>query len=300
MSPMRAAVTRTAWTLAASLSVLVMGCGPSAETRQRMADLEQAAAEKDNLLAEIADLGRFISNVNAELADVSLEESGLQVMAESPMQAARDSVLVKIRYLNDRVADGERRLAESRRRIRYLSLQADSMQTLLAETIRSYERTLESQRVTIEALTERVSVLAFENVRLAATVDTLASELDTLKAETSTVYYAVGTKRELLDRGIVEEEGGARFLFLFGKRGKVLVPAREIDPAEFTPLNKDETWVINLGDTTAQYEIVSRHSTEFVSSELVEDRKITGTFLQILSPNQFWQNSKFLIIVRKS
>jgi len=285
---------------AAVLLVVVAGCGPSAETRQRIAELEEDAAQKDSLLIQIADLGRFMSDVSEELSDVSLEGSGLDVMMESPRQASRDSVLVKIRYLTDRVDQGEQRLAESQRRMRSLALESDTLEALLAETIRSYERTLENQRATIESLTERVTALEEENVRLVASVDTLSTQLDTLKAETNTVYYVVGTKDELLERGLVEKEGGARFLFIFGKRGETLVPARELDPEQFTAIDKDQVTAIPLPDSTAEYEIASRHPTEHLLVESIEDGKIRGAAIQIVTPDEFWKVSRYLIVVQKS
>jgi hypothetical protein len=265
-----------------------------------MAELEQAAEERDDLMFEMAALGRFISDVNAELSDVSLVESGLQVSVESPIQAARESVLVKIRYLNDRVTESERRLAQSRQRVRRLSLKSDSLESLLAETITSYERTLENQRETIQLLTGKVMLLEMQNAQLAASVDTLSTELVTLKSETNTVYYAVGTKEELLEQGIVEKEGGARFLFIFGKRGETLVPSRELDPAAFTAIDKDRVTTIPLPDSTSEYRIASRHSTDQLAAELVDGDKIRGSEIEIVTPDKFWKNSKFLIVVRKT
>lgn len=285
----------------AALPILFMAsCGPSPETQQRLAELEQAAAEKDDLLIEIADLGKFISDVNAELASVSLAESGLQVMVESPMQASRESVLVKIQYLNSRVAESEQKLAQSQRRIRSLTLESDTLKSLLAETITSYERTLENQRATIAALNDRVNLLEEQNVQLVASVDTLSTKLTTLKAETNTVYYTVGTKQELIDRGVVTKEGGARFLFIFGKRGETLVPSRELDPSEFTAIDKDQITRITLPDSTSEYVIASRHPTDLLTAEQLENGKIKGSFIQIEAPEQFWKNSKFLIVVQKS
>ena len=283
--------------LIAPILAVAVGCGPSQETQQRMAELEEAAARKDSLLIEIADLGRFMSDVSAELSDVSLEGSDLEVMLESPMQASRDSVLIKIQYLNDRVEKGEQRLAQSQQRIRSLALESDTLEALLAETIRSYERTLENQRATIVSLNDRVILLQADNVRLAASLDTVSTQLDTLKAETGTVYYVVGTKDDLLKRGLVEKEGGSRVLFIFGKRGETLVPARELDPAEFTAIDKHQVTTIPLPDSTAEYEIASRHPTDQLW--LTEDGEIRGSALEIASPDQFWLASKFLIVVRK-
>jgi hypothetical protein len=286
--------------LTAPLLVSVASCGPSSATRQRIAELEEASAQKDSLLIQIADLGRFMSDVSAELSDVSLEGSDLQVMMESPRQASRDSVLVKIRYMTDRVEQSEQRLAESQRRMRRLSLESDTLESLLAETIRSYERTLENQRATIVSLNEQVDLLEQENVRLVASVDTLTTQLDTLLAETNTVYYVIGTKDELLERGLVEKEGGARFLFIFGKRGETLVPARELDPAAFTAIDKDQVTTILLPDSTAEYEIASRHTIDSASVESLEDGKIKGSSIEIVAPDEFWKTSRYLIVVKKS
>jgi uncharacterized coiled-coil protein SlyX len=288
------------WGPAALLLAFVASCGPSGATRERIAELEEAAAQKDSLLIQIADLGRFMSDVSEELSDVSLEGSGLEVMMESPAQAARDSVLVKIQYLTDRVDQSEQRLAESQSRMRSLALESDTLEALLAETIRSYERTLENQRATIESLNSRVTALEEENVRLVASVDTLTTQLDTLKAETNTVYYVVGTKDELLERGLVEKTGGARFLFIFGKRGETLVPARELDPAEFTAIDKEQVTAIPLPDSTAEYEIASRHPVEQLAAESIQDGKIKGSSLQIVAPDEFWKASRYLIVVQKS
>lgn len=285
---------------AALLVVFAASCGPSGATRERIAELEEASAQKDSLLIQIADLGRFMSNVSAELSDVSLEGSGLEVMMESPAQAARDSILVKIQYLTDRVDQSAQRLAESQKRIRSLALESDTLESLLSETISSYERTLENQRATIEALNERVTALEEENVKLVASVDTLTTQLDTLKAETNTVYYVVGTKDQLLQRGLVEKTGGARFLFIFGKRGETLVPARELDPSEFTAIDKEQVTTIPLPDSTAEYEIASRHPVEQLVAESIENGKIKGPNLQIVAPDEFWKASRYLIVVQKS
>jgi len=286
--------------LTAAFAVTLTGCGPSQEVQQRMAELEDAAAQKDELLIEVASLGRFISDINAELSDVSLAEAGLQINSESPMQASRDSVLGKIQYLTEKVADTEARLAESRQRIRSLTLQSDTLQMLLAETITSYERTLENQQATIDALNERVVLLEEVNVLLAASVDTLSTELHDLRTETNTVYYAIGTKEQLLDQGIVEKTGGARFLFIFGKRGETLVPAGQLDPSVFTAVDKQRITTIALPDSTSEYEIASPHSLEYISASEIDEGKIHGSSIQIVSPNDFWKNSRFLILVEKS
>jgi predicted nuclease with TOPRIM domain len=276
-------------------ALALAACGPPQE---RIEELEAAAAQRDTLMQEVADLAQLMSDVNAELADVQLEGVEL-AQAESPRQAERDSMLSKIRVLNTRFDSTQTRLEESRRRIRSLTQISDSLRTQLEETISNYDRMIEAQRTNIAALTEQVQSLETENVRLAATVDTLAAEVDTLRTVATTVYYIAGTKDELLDAGVVQKEGGARFLFVFGKRGETLVPARDIDVSMFTPVDMWETTEIALPSPDKQYRIVSRQDLTYLAEPPDEKGLISGPALQIGAPDGFWKSSKYLILVEE-
>ncbi len=277
------------------VAVGVAACGPP---RERIAELEAAAAQRDTLLQEVADLAELMSDVNAELADVQLEGVEL-AQSESPRQAMRDSMLTRIRVLNERFDSTETRLEDSRRRIRSLSSISDSLRTQLEETITNYERMLEAQRINIAALSEQVQNLETENVRLAATVDTLSAEVDTLRTATATVYYIVGTKDQLLEAGVVEKEGGARFLFIFGKRGEAIVPARDLDVSLFTPVNMWETTEIALPSSDKRYRIASRQDLTYLAEPPDEKGRVLGPTLRIGSPEGFWKASKYLILVEE-
>jgi len=281
-------VVRRGW-LPLVLAALA-GCGPSEEVRQKLNELALATAQRDSLLQEVADNARLMSEISAELADVQVEGERLAVEAESPMQARRDSMLAMIRYVTDRVESQEGRLRESRARIRALSALSDSLRGTLEQTIDNYESVIAAQRETISQLTGQVEALYAENVQLVA-------QVDTLEAETNTVFYVIGTKDELLERGIVQKEGGARFLFIFGKRGETLVPARDLDRGAFTPIDRREVTEIALPAADEEYKIVSRQDVAYLETPPDEKGRIFGN-LKITSPDGFWSGSKYLIIVQ--
>jgi len=288
----------TACSLAGLAALAMLGlvaCGPP---KERIAELEAAAAQRDTLLQEIADLAQLMSDVNEELANVQLE--GVELAAtESPRQAVRDSMLTRIRVMNARLDSTQTRLQESRRRVRGLTQISDSLRRTLEGTISSYERMLEAERTTIATLTTQVQSLEAETVRLAVAVDTLSAAVDTLRTEAETVYYVIGTKQELIERGIVTEEGGARVLFIFGRAGKTLVPGRDLDPADFTPASKWTDTRIALPDSTRSYRIVSRQDVGQLAVPPDEKGRMRGTALEILYPGAFWAASKFLIVVQE-
>jgi len=281
--------------LAALTMVGLVACGPP---KERIAELEAAAAQRDTLLQEVADLAQLMSDVNEELANVQLE--GVELAAtESPRQAVRDSMLTRIRVMNARLDSTQTRLQESRRRVRGLTQISDSLRRTLEATIASYERMLEAERTTIATLTTQVQSLEAETVRLAVAVDTLSAAVDTLRTEAETVYYVIGTKQELLERGIAAEEGGARVLFIFGRAGKTLVPGRDLDPADFMPINKWSDTRIALPDSSRTYRIVSRQDVGQLAVPPDEKGRMQGTALEIVDPGAFWAASKFLIVVQE-
>lgn len=283
---------------APALLLAALACGPSGEVQRQLDELTIAAAQKDSLLQEVADLAGFMSDVNAELADVQLEGTEVIQASESPRQAERDSILGKIKVLSARFDESETRLEESRRRIRNLSSVSDSLRATLESTVSNYERMLESHRTTIATLEGQIENLRVENVRLTATVDTLGTEVEELRTENNTVYYVIGTEDALIESGIVEKQGGSRVLFIFGKAGETLVPARDLDPAMFTPIDKWQVTDILLPSAEKEYQIVSRQDVSLLATPPNEKGRVTGS-LQILSPAEFWAGSKFLIVVEK-
>src|SRR3989454_11609677 len=70
-----------------------------------------------------------------------------------------------------------------------------------------------------------------------------------------TVYYVVGTKDELEQKGIITEEGGARFLFVLWKSGKTLVPSRNLDPGVFTVADRRHFTELPLPESDKEYRI---------------------------------------------
>jgi hypothetical protein len=122
-----------------------------------------------------------------------------------------------------------------------------------------------------------------------ALTDTVAN----LTSYKNTVYYAVGTKDELIKRGIVTKEG-SKFLVFGGTR---LEPARNLDPAAFTAIDKTQQTTIPLPRTDKKYKIVSRQSPSYLGSTVTKDGKVAGT-VEITQPEDFWAPSKYLILVQ--
>jgi hypothetical protein len=289
--------------IVAALTVVILAgaCrrGPDPALEARIAELTAASAEKDSLLQQVAENARLMSEISAQLLTVADPErlARVEQEAESPVSARRDSLRVMVKDVTTRLGSAEERLAVFQRRVRTLTRTSDSVRTMLDQAIADLRSTIENQKSTIAVLAARTEVLETENVRLASEKAALADTVDQLITTQHQVYYIVGTKEELKEKGIVTEVGGSRVLFIFGKRGTTLVPARELDPSDFTAIDMLTTTEIPLPDTSAAYRVASRQNLAFLAEPPDRDGKVRGT-LHITSPEEFWLPSKFLVLVR--
>jgi hypothetical protein len=289
-------------------------------------------AQRDSLFSDVADNARLITQITEELNKVEGLSEPDSTTLESPASADRERLLHKVRQVTARLAESEQRLAQNRRQIRAASRRNDSLTSRVTEyekMIADFEAMLESQRTTVASLTERVTALETENLALRDTITTM-------ETEENTAYYVVGTKDELLERGIITKEGGSRVLFIFGKRGETLTPARQLDPSQFTAIDIRQVREIPLPDSSAEYLIASRQNLNFLATSAtygmnygpaetpayqetpspavqeptaqtdqdqaeLEKKKAKGRVrgaVRITDAEQFWLPSKFLILVR--
>ncbi|HMH81936.1 MAG TPA: hypothetical protein VK531_03635 [Gemmatimonadales bacterium] len=281
---------RAAWLPIALL--VAAGCkqGPTPEVQARIDSLSQASSQRDRLMQEVAENTRLVSEISRELSKVNVPAKQLKVSGESPLRASRDTLIQKIRYMTTRVKELEPRLKESQQRIKDLTNISDSLRSELAATMQNLQGVIDNQKETIDALTLQVETLTAENVALKDT-------LENMSTINNTVYYVVGTKEELEQKGVIQEEGGARFLFVLWKSGKTLVPSRNLDPNVFTVADRRHFLELPLPAADKEYRIVSRQDTSALDTPPDHDGKLMGHQVKIADTARFWANSKYLIIV---
>jgi len=266
----------------AALVFVVAACGTSAETERKLAELEQANAQKDSLMQEVALSSRLLSDINVEIAKVKVR-GRLTVSSESPITASSDTLIAKLRYVVTRVRETESQLAQSRQRIKNLTNLSDSLRATLDSTASNLQAVIATQKQTIDLLTDQVNTLTAENVAL--------------RDSLSTGYYVIGTRAELKKKGILTEQGGGRVLFILWRTGKTLQPARNLDPSLFTPIDTRKVTEIPLPSVKAQYRVVSLQDLSYVAEQRDHNKYSGVANLTITSPVDFWRNSKFLVIV---
>lgn len=284
----------------------VAGCNRSqAELAKALAESRAAEAQKDSLLTEVLETTQFVSDLNSELAKAKLVNVGSQdgdpgVPGAAQDREDRQATLERIQQVIARLNESEAKLTQTENRAKNAKIRNAR---LLAQ-ISTYKQTIEDLKTAAEQQrTEQEAVIADQRTQIA----TLAGQVDDLNFQTASlrdtvghltayknrVYYAVGTKDELLRNGVVTKEG-SKFLIFGGTR---LEPARKPNMEAFTMIDKTQTLSIPLPRTDKSYKIVSRQNPEYLSGEVTEKGQVRGV-VEIASPEEFWAGSKYLILVQ--
>jgi hypothetical protein len=281
------------------LLIGLVACGPNEEQTQQIAQLPVVSSERDSLLVQVADNARLMSEISAELARV--QTASTAGGAEAPV-VSRETVLSNIRGLTSRLDSSEARLAQSQKRIQALGQQSSA----LRRTVEDLQKSIESQKETIASLTEQVAQTQQENVRLSGENTTLtersvalAEENTALIDRSNAVWYIIGTKDELISKGIITEEGGSRVLFVFGKSGKTLVPARNLDQTQFTQIDLRNVTELPLPAPDREYQIVTRQDLGALETPLTAEGRIRAASIRISDAPRFWANNRYLIVVQR-
>ncbi len=287
-----------------------VACTSRDQLNAALAEAKAVSAEKDSLLNEVLETTKFVNDLNSELARAkSVGVSPVLATEKSASGASQDRVAVlgKIKEVVARLNESEQKLDAATARAKKMGsrnqrllAQLETAKQTIADLKATAERqeaeygaTIERQKVEIAVLTGRVDTMSQVNQQLTADKTALTDTVSQLTNYKNTVYYAVGTKKELMDKGVIAKEG-SKFLF-FG--GTHIVPARHLDPAAFTRIDKGKDRSIALPHEDKNYKIISRQSPEYLAASSVsKDGKVHGA-VQIESPEEFWAPSKYLIIV---
>ncbi len=270
-------------------------------TRDSLAELVAGdSADTERTMSELLAASKFADEVDAELRQVRGLSSRVQPQAtdetgRAQAAAARDDILDRLKQLRQRVNTRQSQLNAARDSIRAMRGSSSAAEQLLADL----QARLSQRDREIEVFETEIRTLRGENLRLTEEKVALADTVRQVETRENRVHYVVGTKRELLDRGLVTEEGGSRALLVV-RLGRTLVPARTLAPEQFTTVDRRDAVAIDLPRADRDYRIVSRHDVSFVEADRKNsDGSFRGSTVRITDPTNFWAPSRFLIIVEK-
>lgn len=288
------AMRRIIFLLIALLPLALFSCK---EKEKKM--IEDLTRENEILKAEamvkdssINEYFKILNEIEHNLSLVKTTESIISkdALADSELKDdTRERINQDIQMINDLMAKNKRAINLLNKKIKASNLQIGE----LNETIERTMRSIEERDAEISILKDRLTNLNFSVEILNATVDTLRAEKamleETISSQTTTIntaWFAFGTKKELVDNGVIEKSGG----FLgFGKSYRL---KSDFDKSYFTTVNITKTFEIPL--FAKKVNIITSHPSS--SYKLVQNAEGVFEKLEILDVTEFWHTSKYLVI----
>ena len=160
---------------------------------------------------------------------------------------------------------------------------------LLTEQINSKDQEITTLKSELEKLNFNVAQLESQMAEIDSTLkeeqrmSEEKSEIISAQDEAlNTVYYVVGTKKELMNHNVVAKDGLFKPLKIDGNMDKDYFTKTDLRTCNSIPLNVKSA------------KILSSHPSG--SYKLIQNGKVTDK-LEITDPVKFWENSKVLVIV---
>ena len=260
--------------------------------QQRTSELEEEARLKHEFLEE------YVTLINKTLKDLQAitEREGMIHQIHLEIEANESGDVATGRSIGQRIQDNlaaiegyiekskqqrealERQRAELNRIARSRSVDVSSFEV----TIRKLNELIEEKEQTVLALRREADIML-------AHIDDLEQENTVLVEENTELreaYYAVGTRDDLLERGIIDRRGG--FLRI-GRKTRI----DQLDAGDFSAVTV-ETDAIFIGQDLKKKQILSNHRTNPALYRFEE--RADGMVLTIANPEQFWKISRYLIV----
>lgn len=257
--------------------------------------ITQAAIAKDSaILSFVATMTQIQENLDSikqmeeivriESAKVGEGKSSDKQHIMSDIQVIYDLMKSNKELLNKlqlQLGKSNAKVAELQRAIVILNKQVEEKD----EEIAVLQGELERLNVNITGLHSEIEELVAANLNKQEIVQQQAETISEQTEKINTVYFAFGSKKELVENDLVDKIGG------FVGIGKSLKMKEDFNQDYFTKANR---WDLSRIDLQAKKaELITTHPSE---SYTFEESNGTVVALIINDPENFWKNSNYLVI----
>jgi hypothetical protein len=255
-----------------------------AEVKAAEETVRNQYVETIDAIAEIQDSLNAIS-----LGDANVKMQSQDLATEKNLTGAPDSreALDRIGLLRASIVRSKERINQLEANLSKNGIRINGLERMVS----NLKRTVVEKEGLITQLSTRVDSLQTEVVDLVTEVqdnqDSLRVKEQTIeekRRELATVYYVVGSKKELTESGVVTASGGVLGI------GKTLQPSGSTNVGVFKPLDTDEETVVVIPSEKAK--VLSAQPISSYELRVIGDR----TELHIVNPQEF-RKVRHLVIV---
>lgn len=280
-----------------ALALTLLGsCAKEDQCKQLVdenAVLKEAAASRDQQLEEIT---AAINDVEYNLAQIDSDKKAIDSLSKGAVSGSqKERIQAMITNINNTVAANNERIAKLEARNAKNGKKNKSLEKLIAslkKQVAAKEAEIETLKGNIAGLNLRLneldSTLVIRDKDLNAANEELSkrqSELEAKDNELNTAYIYTGSRKAMLEAGIIKKEGGVLGI------GKSKVLNERLDNSKFTKVNIKNIAEIDLFDSKKPKLITSHPSESYTF--LMSNGK---TVLKIADQTKFWSLSRYLVV----
>ncbi len=234
----------------------------------------------------------LLNEIEQNLAEVKQKQ---QVISKNTIQNGelkddvREQIDQDIQTINELMDKNKKTISYLNKKLKESNLKIAEFERMLAQTVQQ----IEERDAEIVDLKEKLTALNFSVETLNAKVDTLTEnniELThkvTVQTEViNAAWYAFGSKKELLENGIIDKTGG--FLGI----GKTTKMKADFDNSYFKKIDISQVKTLDLFVKKAK--IITTHPSD--SYQLITGQNGTVEKIEITNSEKFWSASKYLVI----
>ncbi len=267
-------------------------------------ELDAAIKKNDSLSliiqnkdSELDSLFTTLSQIEENLAAVNSRYSAVQELRRANMEGqpnVKSQINAQIKEIESLMSANRQKIASLQAKINADSKEGTRLQELVSrqeERIAQQESQiaqllteLENNKVIIKKLNQDVTDLTADNVKKDEYI-----KLQT--AEANRAYYVVGTYSDLNEAGIVSKAGG--FIGIGRRQGT----NSEMPLDRFTQIDRTKVTTIPINMRKAL--VVSKHPENSYELVMDENDDRVVSYLRILNPAKFWEQTRFLVISTK-
>lgn len=273
------------------LIVLAWGC--------KQKELDSLKGENSKLVAEtmqkdstITLLFQAFNEIEESLELIKAKESVISGQTKGNPELntdIRDRINEDIQSINDLMDKNKRTIANMRKKLKEANLKLDEFERV----VERLNKKVEEKELEITGLKDQLVKMNFKVEELNARIDTISTEsrkksevIESKTAELNTAWYVYGTKKELIEKGIIAKTGGVLGI---GANKKV---SSDIDKSYLTKVDITRLSEIPLNVKGAVVKTIHPSN----SYTLQKEGKVF-TKLVITDYAKFWESSKLLVII---
>jgi DNA repair exonuclease SbcCD ATPase subunit len=260
------------------------GNGSSPELDSLKAENERLKAEamaKDQSIDEfLQSLNEIEENLNAikeREKIVRISSSKLENQNTKQEQIAAD-----INMIGQLLLENKNKIASLNKKLKAAGIKSSELEKI----IENLNKKIEEKDNEIASLKEELTIANAALEKLFVEYNQRLEELDDKTGKLNTAYYVIGTKKELLEKGVITKEGG--FVGI-GKSSKL---KNDFNKEYFTKIDVTTTSSIPL--LTKKANVITSHPS---GSYKIEGSKDKAEKLVITNAEEFWSASKYLVII---